>query len=338
MSQVLVLNKNEIDSLLTLPEAIESVEAAYLAKENETGKLFPVISHEFSSGSGEVDIKSGHLRTNRVYGLKVVSWFSENQDFSLPPTFATSLIFDDRTGEPLALLNASGLTSMRTGAAGAVSMKYLAREESSTLLMVGMGQLAPYLVAAALYVMPRLDEVILYNPHGIEKAQQREPEFLLRLHQLLASLDDRNYNISITDELAEAVSRSDIIVTATPSRVPLIQAGWLKPGTHICAIGSDMRNKQELDSFILSQATIYVDDKVQATLIGEAEIPLRHGLINQESLKEISKLVITKQSGRQSEEETTVFDATGIALQDLSIAKRIYDLAVRANIGTAIEL
>jgi len=338
MTNVLVLNHEEIDSLLTIPEAIESVEAAYVAKENETGTLFPVISHEFSSGSGELDIKSGHLRTSRVYGIKLVSWFAENQDFSLPEKYATSLLFDDRTGEPLALLNASGLTNMRTGAAAAISMKYLAREDSKALLMVGMGALSPYLVAAAFFAMPSLDTVYLYNPHGIEKAQQREPEFTDKLRKLLIPLKDKKYTISIIENLPETVAKSDIIVTATPSRIPLLMADWLKPGTHICAIGSDLRGKQELDSFILNKAVIYVDDKNQASDIGETEIPLRHGLIRLDSIKEISELIVAKERGRKTEEEITVFDATGIALQDLSISKRIYDLAVRANIGISVGL
>ncbi len=338
MTSILVLNRNEIDSLLTLPEAIESVESAYIAKQNKTGTLFPFISHEFPSGLGEVDIKSGHLRINRVYGLKLISRFPANRDYSLPATFATSLIFDDRTGEPLALLNASGLTYMRTGAAAAVSMKYLAREDSKTLLVVGMGELAPYLAAAALFVMPQLETLYLYNPHGLEKAKQKEPEFLTTLERLLSSHKGKRYHIAICEDLSEASLASDIIVTATPSKIPLLQMDWIKPGTHICAIGSDMKGKQELDPFILTRSTVYVDDKKQAAEIGEVEIPLMYGLMRFDDLKEMGELLITGSPGRNSEEEITVFDATGIALQDLSIARRIYDLAIRAKKGTMIKL
>ena len=339
MSQILILNQKDIDSLLTLPDAIESIESAYIAKYNGTGTLFPAFSHEFFSGAGEVDVKSAHLRSSRVYGLKLVSWFSENPDFALPERFSTSLLFDDATGEPMALLNASGLAKMRTGAATAISVKYLARKDASTLLVVGMGDLAPYLAAAAVVSMPSLQSILLYNPHGVEKAWTREPAFSSRFRKLLEPLGTQApATISIVEDLAEAVKNSDVIITATPSRIPLIQTDWVRPGTHFCAVGADMEGKQELDSFILSKASIFVDDRAQAVQLGESEIPLRHGIIRQDSLKELGECLLENSVCRQDDEEITVYDATGIALQDLSIAKRVYDLAIRAKVGAMVEL
>lgn len=339
MSQILVLSKKEIESLLTLPIAIESAEAAYIAKHNGTGTLFPLVSHEFFSGAGELDIKSGHLRTSRVYGLKLISWFAENPDFSLPASFATALLFDDRTGEPQALLNASGLTNMRVGASVAISTKLLARKHSDTLLIVGMGELAPYLAAAAVSVLPSLRKVLLYNPHGIEKAKARKKDFLSRMESLLEAAGAHlPPDIRLVEDLAQATGESDVIITATPSRIPLIQDAWVKPGTHLCAIGADMSGKQELDSFILSKAKVYVDDKEHAVNVGESEIPVRHGVLSQDSLCEIAELVAAKQTPLRSEEEITVFDATGLSLQDISISKRVFELAVRAGVGTRIEL
>lgn len=157
MTELTVLNGAAIQSLLTIPMAVRAVEQAYLEKSTGGAALWPMVFHEFTPGAADLDIKSGHMNGLGLYGMKVVSWFGDNPAKDLPALYGTSLLFDIHTGAPRALLNAGPITDFRTGAAGAVGAKYLARPDAETLLMAGTGALAPYLIAAAL-VLPAAAE------------------------------------------------------------------------------------------------------------------------------------------------------------------------------------
>lgn len=165
MTELTVLNGAAIQSLLTIPMAVRAVEQAYLEKSTGGAALWPMVFHEFTPGAADLDIKSGHMNGLGLYGMKVVSWFGDNPAKDLPALYGTSLLFDIHTGAPRALLNAGPITDFRTGAAGAVGAKYLARPDAETLLMAGTGALAPYLIAAALYCLPQLKTVYVANPH-----------------------------------------------------------------------------------------------------------------------------------------------------------------------------
>ena len=156
MTELTVLNGAAIQSLLTIPMAVRAVEQAYLEKSTGGAALWPMVFHEFTPGAADLDIKSGHMNGLGLYGMKVVSWFGDNPAKDLPALYGTSLLFDIHTGAPRALLNAGPITDFRTGVAGAVGAKYLARPDAETLLMAGTGALAPYLIAAALYCLPQL--------------------------------------------------------------------------------------------------------------------------------------------------------------------------------------
>ena len=165
MTEMTVLNGAAIVELLTIAMAVEAVEQAYLEKSRCGAALWPMVFHEFDPGHADLDIKSGNLDGLGFYGLKVVSWFGANPDRGLPALYGTSLLFDLATGAPKALLNAGPITDFRTGAAGAIGAKYLARPDAETLLMAGTGALAPYLIAASLYLLPQLKTVYVTNPH-----------------------------------------------------------------------------------------------------------------------------------------------------------------------------
>jgi alanine dehydrogenase len=145
MTELTVLNGAAIQSLLTIPMAVRAVEQAYLEKSTGGAALWPMVFHEFTPGAADLDIKSGHMNGLGLYGMKVVSWFGDNPAKDLPALYGTSLLFDIHTGAPRALLNAGPITDFRTGAAGAVGAKYLARPDAETLLMAGTGALAPTL-------------------------------------------------------------------------------------------------------------------------------------------------------------------------------------------------
>lgn len=163
MSTIRVIGREDIQKVLTVTAALRAVESAYAGKSAGTGRVWPMVFHEFDPGHADLDIKSGDLESAGVYGLKVVSWYDSNAEKALPALFGTSLLFDLATGEPKALLNAGPITALRTGAAAAIGAKYLARKDAKTLTIVGCGELCPYLAAAALAAIPSLKTVYLIS-------------------------------------------------------------------------------------------------------------------------------------------------------------------------------
>lgn len=338
MSEIRILSAKDIEKVFTLDMAVNAVENAYRQKSSGEGSVWPMVFHEFVHGEADLDIKSGDLKQEQIFGLKVVSWYGTNEAKGLPDLFGTSLLFDRRTGAPIALLNAGPITGLRTGAAAAVGAKYLARQNSESLLMVGCGAQSPYLIAATLYAMPQIKNVTLANPHRPEIAGVRLHDIEEKVTRLLADCGaSREYALSAAMNLETAVRGSDVILTATPSYEPMIQPDWVSPGTHFSCIGADMSGKQEISSEIFRKALVFGDDASQCFSVGECEKPYQDGVISRLHA-EIGEVILKKAQGRASEADITVFDSTGIALQDLASAAVILDAAKSQNIGSAIEL
>ena len=254
MTEMTVLNGAAIEELLTIPMAVEAVEQAYLEKSRCGAALWPMVFHEFDPGHADLDIKSGNLDGLGFYGLKVVSWFGANPDRGLPALYGTSLLFDLATGAPKALLNAGPITDFRTGAAGAIGAKYLARPDAETLLMAGTGALAPYLIAASLYLLPQLKTVYVTNPHHPAQSAVACEVIIPQVKKLLSACGGCHAAITAAPDLEKAVKHSDVILTATPAHEPFLKAEWVQPGTHISCIGADMSGKQEVDSALFAAA------------------------------------------------------------------------------------
>ena len=337
MTEVTILNSEDIESLLTLPMAIRAVEQAYLEKSRGTAGTWPMVFHEFIPGDADLDIKSGDMGGSGRYGLKVVSWFGANPDRLMPALYGTSLLFDVHTGAPKALLNAGPITDFRTGAAGALGAKYLARPDSKLLTMVGTGTLAPYLIAATLYLMPQFEHVYLVNPHHPEKAEVVLPVVLERVKKLLAD-SGRELSAEITaKELECAVKTSDVILTATPAYEPFLRAEWVRPGTHISCVGADMSGKQEIESEILRTACVFGDDTAQCFAVGECELAHKEGILPS-LVGELGEVIAGTKAGRDSADKITVFDSIGIALQDIAAAAALLDAAEASGKGSKVLL
>ena len=338
MSAIRILSAADVKSLFTLPMAIEAVEKAYLQKHTGQGGVWPLVFHEFDPGHADLDIKSGNLDAEGIFGLKLVSWFGANPERGLPALYGTSLICDLATGQPKALLNAGPVTDLRTGAAGAIGAKYLARKDSKNLLMVGCGELSPYLIAATLLALPQLEQVTVVNPRHPEKARQKLAAIKDKVDALLsAAAESRSYCMEATADTAQAVREADVILTATQSRAPLLRREWLKPGAHISCVGADMSGKQEVDENILAAARVFGDDAAQCFSVGECEAAVKAGLLC-ELAGEMGAVIEGAVPGRTDDEQITVFDSTGIALQDLASATAILQKAEKLNIGTVTEL
>ncbi len=336
MSVIRILSAEDVERLITIPMAIEAVERAYREKYTGQGGAWPMVFHEFDPGHADLDIKSGHLSGAGVYGLKVVSWFGSNPGRGLPALFGTSLVFDLATGAPKALVNAGPITDYRTGAAAAIGAKYLARPDAKTLLLCGCGGLAPYLVSAALSALPGLERVLLANPRSPEKAERLCPSITAKADELLrAGGGSRRAEVRPV-RLESGVKQADVIFTATPAYEPYLKAQWVRPGTHLSCIGADMSGKEEVEAELFRTARVFGDDEGQCLSVGECEIPHKRGVLS--GLHgEIGAVVAGAIPGRTAPEEVTIFDSTGIALQDMACAADVLEKAARKHAGAEVD-
>lgn len=343
MDSLRVLNYNEVRSLLTVPMALEAVESAYVQKARGTGSAWPLLFHEFAEGIRDMDLKSGNLDGDGVWGLKVISCYQDNPQHDLPVYHYASLVFDFETGAPKAVLNAGPVTSFRTGAAGALGARVLARPESHELLMCGTGGIAPYAIAATLIAMPGLRHVTVVNPHRPETTESRLSSLRSSVATLLGEAGKTELSegltqlITASDDLESSVRGADVIITATPAYKPYIQASWVRPGTHISCLGADKPGKQEIDEQILADARVVVDDEKQAVSVGECEKAHASGLLSGH-LDEMGAVLLGETAGRSTDEQITVFDSSGLALQDLATFSRVIAAAEERGIGTLVTL
>ncbi|SHK32111.1 ornithine cyclodeaminase family protein [Paramaledivibacter caminithermalis] len=351
MFKIKVLNHDVIEEILGMKEVIEVVEKVYTLKSEEKTELFPMVFHEFERGIADMDIKSGHLKGIDIFGLKLVTWFGENHKKNLPPLIGTIMVFDSKTGKPLGILNAEYITGMRTGAAGAIGAKYLARKDSENLLMIGTGHISTFQIAATLIAMDNIKTVRIYDPINHDNARKLSEsiketlmnKFLSKYEVGTEIYKEINEKFDIyfeaVNDIKEAVSLSDVIITATPSRKPLIMKKWVKKGTHFSCVGADMEGKQEIDENIFGVARVYVDDINQAVNVGETEIPVKKGIITKENIiAEIGDVITERAKGRISDDDITIYDTTGIALQDLLTSKLVLDISEEKGLGVEVNL
>ena len=337
MSTVKILSAADVERLFTIPMAIAAVERAYLEKHSGQGAAWPMVFHEFDPGHADLDIKSGHLGGVGVYGLKVLSWFEANPGKGLPDLFGTSLLFDLATGIPKAVLNAGPVTRYRTGAAAAIGAKYLARPDSKTLLIAGCGGLSPYLAAAALTALPGLEQVLLTDPKFPENGEKLCPSITERVDGLLKAGGISRQAGILPIGLEAGARQADIIFTATPAYEPYLKADWVRPGTHLSCIGADLSGKEEVEPELFQTARVFGDDEGQCLSVGECEIPHKKGILYG-LFGEIGGVMAGAVPGRTAPEDITIFDSTGIALQDLASAADILESAVRENVGADVDL
>lgn len=339
MSNIRILSANETKKLLSMNDVIDAVSQVYCEKAKGNTEVFPLVFHEFDPGHADMDIKSGWVKGANIFGLKLVSWFGANQEKGLPMLAGTVLVCDDQTGMPIGILDGAYVTGIRTGAAGAIGAKYLAKKQAKTFLMVGAGHISTFQIAATLMMIPTITTVRIYDPMDFENATKLASTIRETLKSEFAFEAGEEITFEAVDQIEEATKNSDIIITATPSKKPIILADWVKPGTHFSCIGADMEGKQEIDGTILAKARVFVDDLEQNCNVGEIEVPLKQGLLKKEDvLGEIGHVMNGGITGRTSDEDITVYDATGTALLDLVVGKLAIDIAKEKGIGVEVTL
>jgi alanine dehydrogenase len=272
---------------------------------------------------GEWEVMPSYIEEPEAAACKWVSIREDNAKYDLPAVFSILVYTHPETGFPLAICDGSFHTLMRTGASAAVSAKWLARKGSTVLAILGTGSVGQGTLATCDTVFD-WDDVRIWS-----RTQESVDRFL-------ESEAPRYPHLRLvgTTDVRTAVEGADVIVTGTHARSWLVDDAWVKDGAHIAALGADLEGEQELDPRILQRARVFVDDIRQCRPDGEINVALREGLISEDDVAgEIGKVICGELEGRQSDEQVTVFDSTGIALQDSATVPLEYERAVAAGVG-----
>jgi alanine dehydrogenase len=329
--RVLLLTEKEIEPLLSMNEVIEAVETALREKGLGYAQMPPKIYLSYSKYNGDLRAMPSYLERLDVSAVKVVNAHPDNQaKFGLPTVMAIIILIDPRNGAPLAIVDGTRITAMRTGAVGGLASKYLARQNSKAVGLVGAGTQARTQLVGLLALYGKLELVKVWS----RTRESRE----MFVSEMKAALGDSAEMVSV-ENAEDAVRDVDILVTTTPSRMPIVCDRWVSQGLHITCIGADAAGKEELDPAILKRAKIVVDDWEQASHSGEINVPLAKGIISRNDVwGDICEIAAGLKPGRTSESEITVFTSTGLAIQDAVTTKLVYDKAIAKNVGHSIEL
>jgi alanine dehydrogenase len=324
------LSDAEVKELISMREVMEKVELAFKEKGLKRVQMPAKIYVFYRKYDGDLRVMPSYLEELDVSAVKIVNSHPENRvKYGLPTVMAVVILVNPKNGFPLAIMGGKTLTDMRTGAAGGIAAKYLARKNSKIVGMVGAGAQARTQLASLLEVYGKLEEVRVWGLYGTGD------EFAAEIKSKYSNIN-RTFSVK---SVKEAVEGADIVVTATPSRQPLVMNDMVSPGMHFNCIGADAPGKEELDPMILKRAKVVVDDWEQASHGGEINVPLSKGIITKEDVwAEIGEIVAGLKPGREREDEITVFASTGLAIQDAIVAKLVYDKALKKGVGRFIQI
>jgi len=324
-NQILWLNRKEVESLLDMKGTLKVVEEAFRQHGLKKVQMPPKLYLYFKNHNGDLRTMPAYLEEQDITGVKIVNVHPDNPKIGLPTVMALMILNSTETGAPLAIMDGTYLTDMRTGAAGGVAVKYLARKNAKTVGFVGTGNQARSQLLA-------ISEIIdIYEIKATSTSEK----------QTLAFKDDMELKIEceiIAKKTIREVCDCDILVTTTPSREPIVMDDWILEGTHINAIGADAPGKEELDPLILKRAKIIVDDIRQASHSGEVNVPISNGsLLVNDIFGELGEVLTGKKKARANDSDITVFDSTGLAIQDVATADMVYRKALKANMGVKLQ-
>jgi len=306
-----IIYLDEIKRILTKIDPLAQIEQGFVLYSQGKATVPPV--GELLMPKGEAHIKYGYIDNDDFYTIKIASGFYQNTELGLPSSNGLMLLFSQKTGEPQCILLDQGyLTDVRTAVAGAISAKWLAPKQVKTIGIIGTG-IQARLQAIYLKQVTDCRNLTIWG-RSTEKAE------LLR-----KELEQNGFHVSLSTTIEALASQSNLIVTTTPSTSPLLFVDMIKPGTHITAMGSDTAKKQELDAEIIANADIIVSDSTaQSEHRGEIFQARNKNYINPDQIIELGN-VIANNVGRQNEQQITVADLTGVAVQDIKIAELIYN-------------
>lgn len=270
-----------------------------------------------------------YIPRSGALGFKSVTAFKENTvRYQVPTILGTVSLLDDKTGEPLAIMEGGYLTAVRTGAASAVATKFLARQDAQILGVLGSGTQALHQIWAICEVR-EIKTVRIFSPN----LQKKKEAFIKRVQSLVSS------EIQVSHTAESAVHNSDVVVLATSAESPVIDGDWLSPGTHVNAVGSHSPGARELDTKTVDCARV-ICDSVEACLkeAGDIIIPIAEGDLSEQDVQtSLGEIIYGQKKGRSNDEEITIFKSVGLAMQDVSVARYVYEQAVLKAEGTRFE-
>ncbi|MCS7142642.1 MAG: ornithine cyclodeaminase family protein [Aigarchaeota archaeon] len=324
--ETLFISAKEIVELVSMRELIDAIEEVMILKGR--GEVVMPEKTYVELPRGDFRVMPCFIEKYGMACTKVVSVCPDNRTLNLPTVQAILVLLDGTTGSPIAVMDGTTITSLRTGAAGAVAVKYLTDVKKRVKIgMVGAGTQARSQFSAIREVVKEVEEV---------RVMDINPTVAKRFAEELSSLGFRSV---VVDSAREAVDGVDIIVTTTTARGPVVIDEWVRDGVHINAIGADAPGKQELDPRILKRAKIFVDDLTQASQSGEINVPLSQGILSLRDVSgELSDVMVGRISGRSSNKDVTVFDSTGLAIWDLAMARMVYNRARECGAGRSVSL
>ncbi|MBO9409456.1 ornithine cyclodeaminase family protein [Shimia sp. R9_1] len=319
---MLIVPEREIADLMTREAAFDAVEKVFAAMASGNAYNFPVVREAIGHEEALYGFKGGFDQAGLTLGLKAGGYWPNNlEKRNLINHQSTVLLFDPDTGKAKAMVGGNLLTALRTAAASSVSIKHLAREDAKVIGMVGAGHQATFQLRAALE-QRNFEKVIGWNYH---------PEMLPNIEKV-ANEAGLPFEAVALPDLREA----DVIISITSAFSPSVMAGHISEGTHIACMGTDTKGKQEVEAELLVRANVFTDEVAQSVSIGEAQHAVGQGLIKDADVAEIGAVINGTIAGRTSPDQITLFDGTGVGLQDLAVAAAVVDLAVKK--GVAIEV
>lgn len=325
--KTLLLSIKDVEVALSMKEVISAVEEGYIAYNAGKVQQPDIVSMEMPEHNGETDIKSCYNELNERISVKIASGYYNNGKINdLPTMIGTILLYDGTNGAPLCIMDGSLITGIRTGAAGAISSKLLARKDSKTVAVFGAGGQARMQIYAICQVMD-IQKIRVYSERQSELTKYKKD-----------IEENTKAKVILCDTPEHAMKGADIAISTTPSKKYYIDKSLVKPGIHIVAVGADMAGKNEWEPEVFKGAKIVTDNIAQCVSRGETRNAIISGAIQETDIyAEIGQLLSGEKPSRESDDEITIFDTTGMGIQDNVTAVMVYEMAKKKGFGEYFE-
>jgi len=325
---MLILAEKEVRRLIDIDELILALEQAHIQYSKGQAVMPVRLVVPLPQIQGRITSMPGYLNDIKALGMKVVTYFSNNPSHDWPAILATIMLFSADTGQMIALMDGAYITAIRTACASALATRVLANPGAATLGLLGAGVQARAHLQAIARVRP-LRQIKIFSPSGVSAAAvKRDLEKALQVA------------IEIAPNAEAVVRGSDLLVTVTTAREPIVRAEWLEPGVHINAVGSHRPDLREIDGATLARAKVVVDSR-EAIMAecGDILLALKERSVGADVIHgEIGEVLAGSKAGRRSADEITLYKSVGIAVQDVATANLVYHKALERNIGTHVAL
>jgi ornithine cyclodeaminase len=322
---VIIVPEAACPGLLSLDDAFVAIEQVFAAMGRGEAYNFPVVREAIGHADALYGFKGGFDRAGQTLGVKAGGYWPHNLERGLGGNHqSTVFLFDPETGKLTACVGGNYLTAARTAASSAVSIKHLARSDAKVLGMVGAGHQSAFQMRAAVRQRD-FERVVGWNLHK---------DMLPRLAETAAELGLPFESV----ELDELGAQADVIITITSSFDPIVMREHVRPGTHLACMGTDTKGKQEVEAALVADASVFTDEVAQSISIGEAQHAYAEGRKPEAAITQIGAVINGSHPGRRSAEEITLFDGTGVGLQDLAVAAAVVGLAKAGGKATEVDI